>query len=148
MKKRIIALFCILATLLPFSAVANAKSFSDVNEGDWYYNQIMVMTEKGLFEGKGNNLFCPDDTMTEAEFLTVLVRALYPEEDITPAPGEEWWQGVFDAAVKKGFIDKNDYEGTLSVGDFVGSYHSAVSPWSKISLYLRKRLLLIFLASR
>lgn len=117
MKKNFAGLLvCALlfSALLP--AHANAKSFSDVNEGDWYYNQIMIMTEKGLFEGKGNNLFCPNDTMTEAEFLTVLLRALYPEEDITSAPGEEWWQGAFDAAVKKGFIEKADYEGTLSVG--------------------------------
>ena len=103
--KRIISILllaCLLVLLAPTSLAST--SFSDVNETDWYYNQIMAMTEKGLFKGKGNNMFCPNDTMTKAEFIAVLVRTLYPEKDLTARDGEPWWGPVYNEAVNANII--------------------------------------------
>lgn len=84
------------ASSLSVSASAN---FLDVKQGDWYYETITEMTEKGLFNGKGNNLFCPDDTMTKAEFITVTMRILYPDIDFTSMEGQPWWQSAYDMAL-------------------------------------------------
>ena len=55
------------------SLSVSAASFTDVKQGDWYYETVTEMTEKGLFNGKGNNLFCPNDTMTKANGATYRV---------------------------------------------------------------------------
>ena len=89
-------------------SVSAENKFTDVNTGDWYYETVTEMTEKGLFEGKGDNLFCPDDTMTVAEFITVVVRALYPDEDITPKAGQKWWQGAYEVAVFNRLMDYSE----------------------------------------
>lgn len=58
-------------------------TFSDINKDDWYYETVMEMTKLGLFKGKteavnGVSMFCPDDTITSAEFMAVLIRMIFP----------------------------------------------------------------------
>lgn len=114
--KKILCSLLVGIMLISSLSVSASANFSDVKETDWYYTQVMAMTEKGLFKGKGNNLFCPNDIMTEAEFLTVIVRALYPDEDTTAKQGQEWWQGAYDIAVEKGIIEQGSYENSISFG--------------------------------
>ena len=95
--------------LISSVSVSASADFSDVNTGDWYYETVTTMTEKGLFVGKGNNLFCPNDTMTRAEFITVVVRALYHHIDISSDTGEKWWQGAYDVALAKGIIEDGEF---------------------------------------
>ncbi len=57
--------------------------FSDINENDWYYQTVLEMARLGLFKGKteavnGVSVFCPDNTITRAEFLAVLLRMIFP----------------------------------------------------------------------
>lgn len=49
--------------------------FTDV-DGHWAYDYIVDAAELKLMEGTGNNLFKPDKTLTRAEFVTVLWRAM------------------------------------------------------------------------
>ncbi len=58
-------------------------TFSDIDKDDWYYGIVSEMTKLGLFNGKteavgGVSQFCPDDTITRAEFLAVLLRMIFP----------------------------------------------------------------------
>lgn len=39
-------------------------AFSDVKQGDWYYDAVMDMTEMGLFAGTGDGKFSPNNTMS------------------------------------------------------------------------------------
>ncbi len=119
--KRIFMGFIVVVMILQMVFVsASDMTFTDVSEGDWYYSQVMAMTERGLFRGKGDNMFCPDDTITEAEFLTVIMRALYPDEDLNAKEGEEWWQPAYNLAIEKGVVKRENYEGT-SVGTISGA---------------------------
>lgn len=107
MKKRILV-GLIAGVMLIGSVSVSAASYSDVKETDWFYNQVMAMTEKGLFEGKGDNLFCPNDTMTRAEFLAVVSRMLYPDyeyEFILSEYANEWWIEDYWALIDNGVID-------------------------------------------
>ena len=97
----------LLISSLPLSA--NENVFGDVNQGDWYYETVTEMTKKGLFKGKGNNMFFPGDTMTRAEFITVVMRALYPDADLSSEEGEKWWQDAYEAALKKGILEDKEF---------------------------------------
>ena len=109
MKKILCGLMTVIMLTSSLSVSASTY-FSDVKQGDWYYETVTEMTEKGLFEGKGNNLFCPDDTMTRAEFITVVLRIVFPDKSLSPLPGEPWWKPAYDLAVDRNIIYNTTYE--------------------------------------
>ena len=47
-------------------------SFSDVAEGDWYFDFVSTVYQKKLFAGFDDGTFRPDDEMTYGQFLAVL----------------------------------------------------------------------------
>jgi len=100
------------AVLACASVCVSAAAFTDVPEDAWYYQTVTAMTEKGLFAGKGEGLFCPDDTMTKAEFVTVVARMLYPSEE--PADYAQdytiWWDGYYQACVANGLFKRNELQ--------------------------------------
>ena len=106
MKKVLCSL--LVRIMLISSLSVSAAGFSDVKQGDWYYETVTEMTDMGLFKGKGNNMFCPNDTMTKAEFITVVMRILYPDTDFTSMEGQPWWQGAYDMALA-GLITKSEF---------------------------------------
>ncbi len=95
--------------LLSSLSVSASADYSDVKESDWFYSQVMAMTQKGLFVGKGNNMFCPKDIMTKAEFIAVVVRALFPEENLSSNYNQAWWTPCYEVATKKGIITQSDF---------------------------------------
>ena len=106
--KRFITGILIGIMLISSLSVSASANFTDVKQGDWYYETVTEMTEKGLFKGKGNNMFCPNDTMTKAEFITVVMRILYPDIDLTSKTGQAWWQGAYDMALAE-IITPNEF---------------------------------------
>lgn len=86
--------------------------FEDVKEDDWYYNQVMEMVAKGLFNGKGDNLFCPDDTMTKAEFIAVASRILWTKPILNLCPGDDtiWWDRYYNMCVTEGLFSEEDFD--------------------------------------
>ncbi len=66
------------------SLLQNQKTqFSDVPAGKWFTGYIAIAAAKGYVKGYGNGKFGPDDPITYAEMLTVLVRALGYRADVT-----------------------------------------------------------------
>lgn len=49
--------------------------YDDVDEDDWYYDDVKNAVEKGLFKGTSGSTFSPDAPVTRAMFVTVLYRA-------------------------------------------------------------------------
>lgn len=107
MKKRIISLA--LSVLLVFtlmSGTVGAASYSDVNGSDWFYEAVNYCTEKGLMNGVGNDRFAPQDTMTRAQFVTIL--------------------GRMDG------VNQSDYTGNGGFTDVVtGSWYAPYVVWAK-----------------
>ena len=77
-KIKIIASLMALSTLLTSTAlsVSAETSFTDVTQDKWFYSTVMAMTEQGLFAGYDDGTFRPGNSMTRAEFLTVVCRIL------------------------------------------------------------------------
>lgn len=63
--------------------------FGDVNSSHWAIDAINVLSERGVLSGYGNGDFCPDNSVTRAEFLTMLLRTF----------------GLADSAADGGFSD-------------------------------------------
>lgn len=109
----------VLATSAAVPALAaNKLTFSDVPENMWCYDSVMAMTEKGLFAGtttpvNGVALFSPDDNMTRAQFITVLVRYLFPDAEMTA--GQYWYSPYEAAARQNGLISSGDFTDTLDI---------------------------------
>ncbi|MFC3748189.1 S-layer homology domain-containing protein [Paenibacillus sp. GCM10012306] len=57
-------------------------TFSDVRANDWFAPYVAVAAEKGIINGRGDNKFDPNATITRAEMATMISRALKSEKDI------------------------------------------------------------------
>lgn len=97
-------------------------SFTDV---DGHKNQkaIDALVERKIINGMGNGLFAPNETMTRAQFCSIVVKAL----GITPAytgiftdvDAGKWYADYVDAAYKAGIVtgvgdNKFSPEGTIT----------------------------------
>lgn len=103
-----------------YEATQMVKGFRDVQPGSWYYETVMAMTEEGLFAGKGDivdgyGVFAPNDTMSRAEFITVVSRILYPDAPIESVEGAPWWHGYYVQLVDNGIIDGNVFNAQMDV---------------------------------
>lgn len=96
------------------------KSFSDVPSSHWAHAAIMDMVSRGMFSGttapvNGVGTFAPDKTMSRAEFVVVVVRALYKSElDAMPkVEGDDtgWWSNAYTLAVEHGILLENELDG-------------------------------------
>ena len=102
MKKRALTLLLTLCLILTLGAPAlAAASFSDVREGSWYYDNVMRMAEMKALTGYADGTFRPDGSITNGEFLTVLMKTLTGTESY-PAESGHWASGVLQAAYDSG----------------------------------------------
>ena len=74
MRKKII-FTVVLGALLSIN-VCMAKNFSDLASSHWGYQAITKMSETGIVSGYPDGTFRPDNSITRAEFSSILVRAL------------------------------------------------------------------------
>jgi hypothetical protein len=61
----------------------NASTFKDVKSGAWYTGWINAAESLGIFLGDGNGNFRPNDTITNQEVITVLLRLLGYNDNLT-----------------------------------------------------------------
>ena len=72
--------------------------FTDVTEGDWFYDAVRYAYETGLMDGVGDSLFAPNSETTRAQLVTILYR-LAGE----PEPGGD--SGFSDVAAGTWYAD-------------------------------------------
>ena len=65
-----------LQTEPPKPPVDPSEQFSDVSEGEWYYDAIAFALENGLMNGVGEDKFAPNDSLTRAMLVTILYRTM------------------------------------------------------------------------
>ena len=54
--------------------VETDKSFTDVAEGDWWYNAVMWAAESGIVNGTGEGIYDPESPVTREQMVTILYR--------------------------------------------------------------------------
>ena len=48
------------------------ENFSDVNPGDWFYDEVRIATNAGYINGRGNGIFAPYDPITRQEAAKII----------------------------------------------------------------------------
>ena len=145
--------------------VEEGLSFSDVNPGDWFYDNVMDAAENGYVSGMGDGTFQPKKATTRAEFASMIANALGYESDpdaasMFPDVAEDYWgKSAINFCVKndilKGYDDgtfqpnkaitrqeaasilRNAFKLTESSSETFPD-DSAISGWAKESVYIVK----------
>lgn len=103
-KKRFLAgamSIALAVTMFSTTAFAASVKFTDVPDSHWASSSITEMADKGIMSGIGNNLFAPSQQLSNAEFITMLVRQFY--SDKLGTEGSTWY-APFMAAAKSANI--------------------------------------------
>ncbi len=84
-------------------ANAGTPNFPDVKAGSWYENDVKELAAKGLISGCGDGRFHPGDTITAAQFVTIVARCT----GITGGPSSSghWATPFMSAGLSRGWYD-------------------------------------------
>ncbi len=90
--KHIIAILCFCIAIC---GCAFAVSFGDITSEHWAYGYVDELTTSGVINGYPDGTFRPEETISKAEFIKLVVMASLPEEvDIADAPSAmDNWAG-------------------------------------------------------
>ncbi len=101
--KKIIFIICIIANLCCYS-----YAYTDIDSAHWAYSSVNKLTEQGILSGYPDGKFNPNDKMTIAEFLAVLIKIMAYKADVsTDSP--HWAQGYIDYAIENKIVNMDDY---------------------------------------
>lgn len=86
-------------------------SFTDVNEGDWYYNFVIPASNAVWFTGNPDGSFGPNDSLTLAQVIVLAARLYSAYEDAqipAAAEGEAWYTPYYTYCLENGIIAEED----------------------------------------
>ena len=63
-----------------FGGAAQARGFTDVAQGDWFATAVDALSNVGVIEGYGDGSFHPYETVSRAQFASMLARAINPPQ--------------------------------------------------------------------
>lgn len=83
--------------------------FTDVSEGDWYYEAVRFVQERGLMNGYSDGRFGPNDPLSRAQFAQILFNkegrpAVNYPMDFSDVSGEVWYAGAIRWAASQGIV--------------------------------------------
>lgn len=103
MNKKLISTITLSAILIAPTNIL-AKTFSDVNNNDWFYSVVNELSDKGIISGYEDNTFKPQKSVSYAEFLTLLNNSIGEKQSPDYKNSEEWYKPTFDYLKQKGVI--------------------------------------------
>ena len=86
-------------------------SFTDVNEGDWYYSFVIPASNAGWFTGNPDGSFGPNDSLTLAQVIVLAARlsSAYEGTQVpAAAEGEAWYTPYYTYCLENGIIAEED----------------------------------------
>ena len=107
--------------------------FSDVSEGDWYYEAVRFVHERGLMNGYSDGRFGPNDTLSRAQ----LAQILFNKEgrpgvdyllDFSDVANEAWYTEAIRWATSQGIVGGYG-NGTFGPNDPITREQLAVMLW-------------------
>lgn len=115
----IFALIALLAGMLTVSVSASKLPYSDVKEKAWYYDAVKEAYEKNYMEGKPGGLFAPNESVTRAQYVTILARLCNAEgdtdNDFKDVGVKKWYAAAVGWASRAGIV--TGYEDSTFRGD-------------------------------
>ena len=145
--------------------VEEGISFSDVNPGDWFYDNVMDAAENGYISGMGDGTFNPTGATTRAQFASMIANAMGYEanpdaKSAFPDVADDFWgKAAINFCVQNGILTgyedgsfqpnkaitrqeaasilRNAFELTETTDELFPD-DSAIAGWAKESVYLVK----------
>ncbi len=68
--------FTVIAMRFTYGTMDGKNIFSDINENDWSYDQVVGSIQYGWINGYSDGTFRPNNTITRAEVITIVNRML------------------------------------------------------------------------
>lgn len=81
-----------------------AVTFTDVKEGDWFYEDVMKMAAAGIVNGYSDGRFMPGDAITWGAALK-MVTVFVTGEEKAPVEGGDWASGYVAYAKEAGLVE-------------------------------------------
>lgn len=113
----------LLTGLLMEKSGGGDYTFIDVPTNAWYADAVNEMTGFSLVNGYEDSTFRPDNTITRAEFVTILTR--FPHNDIgteksfADVPATHWAYNAVQTALAQGWISADDAGSTFRPDDAI-----------------------------
>ena len=114
MKKQIVSLILALVLCIPLPIAAEEHPlsekgvFNDVKKESNAYEAISYLYDKGIINGKGNNLFCPEDSLKREEFAKMVVNAFKlsgaSKKSFADAVKAEWYESYVSKVEAAGLM--------------------------------------------
>ena len=103
---------------------------TDISDAEWAREAIEDLVSKGIINGRGNGKFAPNDNITRAEFIKIVVSALGIElttehsgfEDV----GNDSWYSAYVAAAKRAGIVTGNDKNMFNPNSFISRQDMAV----------------------
>ena len=139
--------------------------FSDIDENDWYYDNVMDAANNGYISGMGDGTFAPTQATTRAQFASMIANAMGYEADpdvasMFPDVADDFWgKAAINFCAQNGIITGYD-DGTFQPNKAITRQEaasilrnafkltesssetfpddSAISGWAKESVYIVK----------
>lgn len=98
----------LLACVAPLnSALASNHSFKDVNETNYYYNEVTAMYEQGAINGYGDGTFLPENPVSQAEALKLVCAKAGVSFSGYSGKTDPWYADVFAWAQENGIVSSD-----------------------------------------
>ncbi len=85
-------------------------TFSDIDEDDWFYADVVAAANEGYVEGMGDGKYEPKGSLTRAQFATMIARAMnYEDKPASPAAFTDvnghWAADAINFCAENGIVD-------------------------------------------
>ncbi|MBE6538600.1 MAG: S-layer homology domain-containing protein [Ruminococcaceae bacterium] len=92
-------------------SISATKTYTDVKNGDWYYEFVTYMSDKGIINGyTSDNTFRPNNYVKRSEFIKMMVETFGLDEEATisytDVKNGDWYYEYYRKAKAQGFIDE------------------------------------------
>lgn len=134
----VITIFSIFTSMVYAGSLDNFKqnkiyqnNFEDINQNDWYYENVKIAYEKGLVNGTSEKTFNPTGNITVAETITLASRlhSIYMNDDYKFVANGLWYQPYLEYAIQKGIITEeqfNNYNNKATRAQFAMIFANAL----------------------
>ena len=109
------------AMTIPASA---ATTFTDVPSTYWGYSYIKEAASNGLVSGIGDNRYGPEQTLSNAQFVTMVCNLFYADQVKSQGTSSDWWRPYMNVAYANGLLS----------GTTVGQQYASGGTWSAYSV--------------
>lgn len=89
-------------------------SFTDIDDKHWAYEAVMLLSKRGIISGYNDGSFAPENNVTRAEFIKMVVVAMSvntgdKETPFKDVAGDAWYAPYAAAAYRTGIVLGDEY---------------------------------------